>query len=93
MSDFEWWLVRCGVDEKELSDTYKQLDKIATALHNMKTGNSGERIKIIQECWSLQRKIGELLDDTDRQLQTAIDTHQKRRMCAREGSGVLSDAK
>lgn len=91
MSDFEWWLVNCGADEKELSNLYKQLNKAASTLHDMKAGSAEKRIKLIQECWNLQRRIGQLFDEVDKQLQTAIDIHQKR--TAREGSDVLSEAK
>lgn len=40
MSDFEWWLVNCGVDEKELSSLYNQLNKAASTLHDMKAGSA-----------------------------------------------------
>jgi division protein CdvB (Snf7/Vps24/ESCRT-III family) len=87
MSDFEWWLVNCGADERELSNLYKQLNKAASTLHNMKTRSSEKRIKLINECWNLQRQIGQLLEEIDHQLQTAIDIHQERRR-DRGGSGV-----
>ena len=79
MSDFEWWLVNSGADEGELSNLYKQLNKAASILHDMKTGSAEKRIKVIQECWNLQRQIGQLLDEVDHQLQTAIDIHQERK--------------
>ena len=91
MSDFEWWLVNSGADERELSNLYKQLNKAASTLHDMKAGSAEKRIELIQECWNLQRQIGRILDEVDRQLKTAIDIHQKR--TARGGSGVLSAAK
>lgn len=91
MSNFEWWLVESGVDERELSNLYKQLNEAASTLHDMKTGSAEKRIKVIQECWNLQRQIGQLLNEVDHQLQTAIDIHQKR--TARGDSGVLSAAK
>ena len=92
MSDFEWWLVNIGADERELSNLYKQLNKAASTLHDMKAGSAEKRIELIQECWNLQRQIGRILDEVDRQLETAIDIHQARRR-DRGGSGVLSAAK
>ena len=79
MSDFEWWLVNSGADERELSNLYKQLNKAASILHDMKVGSSEKRINLINECWNLQRQIGQLFDEVDRQLQTAIDIHQERK--------------
>ena len=79
MSDFEWWLVNSGADERELSNLYKQLNKAALILHDMKVGSAEKRIKLIQECWKLQRQIGQLFDESGRQLQTAIDIHQERK--------------
>jgi hypothetical protein len=79
MSDFEWWLVNCGVDERELSNWYKQLNRVVSILHRMKAGSAEKRIKLIHECWNLQRQTEQLLDEVDKQLQTAIDIHQLRK--------------
>lgn len=85
MSDFEWWLVNSGADERELSNLYKQLNRVASLLHDMKVGSAEERIKLINECWNLQRQIGRLFDEVDKQLQTAIDIHKTRRQNRRVG--------
>lgn len=79
MSNFEWWLVNSGADQRELSNLYRQLNRAALILHDMDVGSAEERIKVIQECWNLQRQIGQLLDKVDRQLKTAIDIHQERK--------------
>lgn len=78
MSNFGWWLVNCGVDEREITTLYKQLNNAAGTLLHMKVGSAKTRKELIQECWILQRKIAKLYDEIDPQLQTAIDVHQKR---------------
>lgn len=75
---FESWLIKYGSDEMEVTTLYKHLTHITGVLHDMKIGSAETRIDLIHECWNLQKKIGKLYDEIDEQLQTAIDTHQKR---------------
>ena len=75
---FESWLIKQGSDEREVMNLYKHLTHITGILHDMKIGSAETRIDLIHDCWNLQKKIGKLYDEIDNQLQTAIDTHQKR---------------